>query len=116
MLHYLNPFWWAYAVTLKPVLMALKFVFSLPLKALKATYPRTSVGKLLWWPAAVWVAIPGTVPLSLFFMLSQFGYFTEEYEMALAWITTNGPAMAENMWTAAKVAWAVGSAAYTALA
>lgn len=115
MLHYINPFWWAYAVTLKPVLMALKFVFSIPLRVLKATYPRTSLGKLMWWPTAIWVAIPGTVPLSVFFALSQFGVFTEEYDAALAWITSNGPGMAENLFSAAKIAWAVGAAAYTAM-
>lgn len=113
---YLNPFWWAYAVTFKPVLMLLKWVFSLPLKALKATYPRSFLGKMMWWPAAIWVAIPGTVPLSVFFVLSQFGLFTEEYEAAYAWVASNGPAIAENVWVAAKIAWAVAYATYQATA
>lgn len=96
--------------------MALKFVFSIPLRVLKATYPRTILGKMLWWPAAVWVAIPGTVPLSTFWVMAQFGIYTAEYEAVLAWTLSNGPAMAENLWAAAKIAWAVGMATYGAIA
>lgn len=104
-LRYLNPFWLAYAVTVKPAVTIAKWLFKAPLWLLKKTKPKSFLGKLLWYPTAIWIAIPGTIPLTYYWAYSVFTGNEEQFNATL-----------QGLITTAKVAWAVASSTYQVLA
>jgi hypothetical protein len=103
-LRYLNPLWWGYALTLKPLWWCVTTALKAPLWALRKTKPKSFLGKLLWYPAAIWILIPGTVPLSYYWMYAQLTGNTEQFD-----------ALWNGFITTAKLAYAVGMATYQVL-
>ena len=77
-LKWVNPLYWPYA--------AVKAVVKTPLWFVRKTFqalqyawnqPKTTLGKWTLRPLYIWIAIPGTVPFSLFHMGKMFGFEEE---------------------------------------
>ncbi len=107
-LRYMNPIWWAYAVTLKLPLSLIWFVLSLPwktvtgiVKAYKWTMTKFTswYSRLIVLALAVWTAIPGTWAWTFYELAHMTGY-GEEADMA--WNTIKF--VATSMWSAGKFA------------
>lgn len=95
---YMNPLWWAYAVTFKPLFMLLGFILSLPIRILK--YCKSWYTRLIFGSMAIWVAIPGTVPLTLYWIAGSLGYKEE------------ADALVDFVVTGAQASWAFASTVY----
>lgn len=103
MVKYLFPPWYVYALTIKPTWWVVKKVFGFPLWALRRSKSRLS--KLFWGALAVWIAIPGTIPLTLLYGASLVGYEKEAQVVMDA-----GMAVLKAAWAAGKFAFEMATA------
>ena len=106
---YLNPLWWAYAITLKIPVSIVWFIFTLPYKTVRGIWNAFKWGwnkfdniwaRLGFTALAVFTAIPGTWTWVFYEIAHAIGY-GEEADM----VVDTAVAVGSAMWTAGKFAW-----------
>lgn len=76
------PPYWLYFCTLKPVFWGVGKVLGFPKRVMNAWvesrfYPKSTIGKFLFWTTWIYIAIPGTIPLTALWIASKVGYEKE---------------------------------------
>lgn len=88
------PPYWLWFFIGKPVVWGVRKLFNAPMATVRKWrnskwYPKTRLGKAVFWSIWGYIAIPGSVPWTLY-QLAKVAGFEREAEMVMSWAVTFG--------------------------